>query len=202
MPIDALRRRAARRASGPPFDTAALRRDRLLEAMAFVAGEQGTQQASVAAVVARAGLSKRALYDLYESRDACLIAAWGVVAEQVTGQVVDAYMKGADAVRGIELALEAFLAFCADKPEMARTYLVEGPATGPLYWDEHSRRLADLAACALAAARADAPATASPMVVGGVCTVVRTRLVEDRADELAELGPELTAAVWAMAGIG
>src|SRR5450755_1830932 len=57
-----------------------IQRARILSAMVEVASEAGYVGAAVAPVVARAGVSRRTFYELFDGREDCFLAAfeWGV----------------------------------------------------------------------------------------------------------------------------
>ena len=59
---------------GARRDVAAFQRLRLLRAATAVAGERGSEGVSVTAVVARAGVSRKTFYDVFENREDCLLA--------------------------------------------------------------------------------------------------------------------------------
>ncbi len=54
---------------------AEIQRQRILGAMAQVAAERGAANVTVAHIVARAGISRRTFYELFEDRETCLVAA-------------------------------------------------------------------------------------------------------------------------------
>src|ERR1700722_14668338 len=66
-------------------------RARIVSAMIEVSAELGYLGAAVAPVVARAGVSRRTFYELFDGREDCFLAAfeWGVA--QVRSVVLEAY---------------------------------------------------------------------------------------------------------------
>jgi AcrR family transcriptional regulator len=82
----------------PPFGDRQVddfQRARILSAMVEVAAEGGYLGAAVAPVVARAGVSRRTFYELFDGREDCFLAAfdWGV--EQTRAVMLEAYASQA-----------------------------------------------------------------------------------------------------------
>ncbi len=195
-------------AAGTPFEAvsriAERQRSQLLAAMIDVVGEEGWKGTTVAAVVARAGLSRRTLYELFHDKHECFLAAAEELTERVTGLIVAAYRDAATPRAGIARALRAFIAFCAHNPPTARVYLLETSVAGQqgaALWQAHLDEMTERARCALLEMRPDLPAHSGAMAVGGVYTVVRSRVLSGRAPELAGLAPEMTDALWLTLGL-
>jgi AcrR family transcriptional regulator len=155
-------------------------RARIVGAMVAVAAEHGFLGASVGRVVRRAGVSRRAFYEIFDGRESCFEAAfdWGV--ERASGQMVQAYALSSwrERVRG---AVAALLAFLDSEPELARVCVIEALGAGSAVLERRARVL-QRAADAL---RADAPAPpGSPepplltaeTIVGGAFAAIHTRL--------------------------
>jgi AcrR family transcriptional regulator len=68
-----------------------IQRVRILLAMVEVAAERGAGAASVAHIVARAGVSRRTFYDLFEDREDCFLAAFDEVIARASAPVLKAY---------------------------------------------------------------------------------------------------------------
>jgi len=180
------------------------RRSRLLAATIEVVGERGWGATALDDVVARAGLSKRAVYDLFGDKLACFVAAARAVIERVTALTLAAYRGVADPRDGLAAGIDALLRFCGRDPRLGRFYLVETAAAGPTgaaLWREHMEAMSERAACALRDVRPELPAHAGSMAVGGVYTVAQARVLAGEARALPELAPEMTAALWMTLGI-
>lgn len=182
----------------------ARQRRRLLDAITQVAGERGREHATLRAVVEHAGVSRRTLYELFDDKDDLFLAAADEVAERATAAMVGAYRQAGTPRAGLADAIDALLDFCAAEPPTARVYLVETATAGREgadRWCQHLDDMSQRARCALGRLRADLPAHASLMAVGGVYTVARSRVLAGKARELPQLSPELTRALWATLGI-
>jgi AcrR family transcriptional regulator/DNA-binding MarR family transcriptional regulator len=166
-----------------------IQRARILSAMVEVAAEQGYIGAAVAPVVARAGVSRRTFYELFDGREDCFLAAfeWGV--EQARQVVLEAYgSQGAwrDRVRH---GLAALLAFLDAEPELARVCVIEALGAGRLVLERRAQMLEELIAALDASAPRAREVSAERLlstegVIGGAFSVIHGRLLEygDAAD--------------------
>ena len=181
------RRRAHLRAS---------QRERLLAAMAELAGRDGYGGVTVAQVIARAGVSRATFYECFGDREECLLAALGPIHERLLGEVCEA-ASGAPAGHVAAAVVRALSAFAASHPTQARLALSESLGARDRALQARDRLVAAIAAvideayeAAPAATRAaDLP---SAVLVGGVCRVLGARV--SRAEPLERgLADELTA---------
>src|SRR5258707_6452683 len=62
-------------------------RERILEATILVVGRSGYRDASVADVIAEAGISPIAFYEYFDGKQDCFLAAYDVVLERVFASV-------------------------------------------------------------------------------------------------------------------
>jgi AcrR family transcriptional regulator len=100
-------------------------RDRLLDAIAEVCASDAYGGASVAAVVARAGVSRKTFYEHFRNKEACFLAAHDAILNKFLGVVIDAYEQPELAwPKRVEAALEALLSFLAAEPAFARMCIV------------------------------------------------------------------------------
>lgn len=157
-------------------------RARILSAMVEVAGDVGYAGAAVAPVVARAGVSRRTFYELFDGREECFLAAfeWGV--EQMRAVVVEAYGSQGLWREKVRHALAVLLSLLDSEPELARACVIEALGAGPLALERRGEMLDEL----VAALDADAPkprgasgtpALAGEGVVGGALSVIHARLL-------------------------
>jgi AcrR family transcriptional regulator/DNA-binding MarR family transcriptional regulator len=117
---------------------AEMQRARLLTAAAVSIAELGYARASVAHITARARVSRRTFYDLFENREECLIAVMQDVADQIRGEIAAANLSGVvwrERVRG---GLSVILSFLDREPVLARVCVVQALQGGPrvLEWRE------------------------------------------------------------------
>lgn len=172
--------------SGPgmllPGRIAEIQRRRLLSAMAEVATERGAANVTVAHVVARAGVSRRTFYDLFEDRDDCFMAAFDQALERAAAGVLPAYEAGGSWRERIRAGLGALLAFFDEEPRTARLVVVEALGAGPLVLEARAQILDRLIAamdegCAEVRRRREVPPLTAEGVVGAVLSVLHARLL-------------------------
>jgi AcrR family transcriptional regulator len=167
--------------------------------MVEVAAEQGYIGAAVAPVVARAGVSRRTFYELFDGREDCFLAAfeWGL--GQARQAVVEAYGQQRTWRDRVRRGLAALLAFLDSEPELARVCVIEALGAGRLVLARRARVLDEL----IAALDAEAPrargASEKPLltaegVVGGAFSVLHGRLLE-RDGALIALHGQLMALI-------
>jgi AcrR family transcriptional regulator len=164
--------------------------------MVEVSAEHGLADATVARVVARAGVSRRTFYELFEDREACFLAAFDEVVARASRHVLDAYDPEAGWAERLRLALTALLSFL-DVERGAGWLLVVGSlGAGATALERRRRVLAQMIAFvdegralkstprrAQAGKEAKAGMEPPPLtaegVVGGALSVVHARMVED-----------------------
>ena len=184
-------------------------RGRLLVAMADVVGGKGYGDATVADVIAAAGVSRKTFYEHFADKRACFLAAY----EHGTNAMIAEVAAQAAAVAGwrerVEAALTAFLSVLAAEPGFARAFLVEIWAAGPEANARHAQVIERFHALLRALheeARAENPAivpasdAAIAAVTGGISRVATIHVLNGRAAELPELGGRSAAVRAAGAG--
>lgn len=177
----ALARLRSGRHSLPREQVEGIQRARIVSAMVEVAAEQGFLGAAVGRVVARAGVSRRTFYELFDGRETCFLAAfdWGV--EQASAPVAEAYARESSWRERVRAALLALLAFLDAEPELARVCIVEALGAGTLVLRRRARVLQELSDALRAGAPGGRNASEPPLltaeaVIGGAFSVVHTRL--------------------------
>jgi len=193
----ALRTRGRSGGVSPRGRIAELQRARLLAGAVLAAEELGWSATTVAHITARARVSRRTFYDLFENREDCLLAVLRDVVERVEGEIEGEELAGlgwADRVRG---GLFAILSFFDREPVLARVCMVQALQGGPrvLVWREDVlARLAsivDEGRTEGARSRECTDLTAEGLV-GAACAIVHARLLgNDRREQLANLSGEL-----------
>jgi AcrR family transcriptional regulator/DNA-binding MarR family transcriptional regulator len=174
-----------------------IQRLRILGAMGDVAAERGAGSVTVAHVVAKAGVSRRTFYDLFEDREACFLEAFKEALAQASVGVLEAYGAPVSWRERTRMALWAMLVFFDAHPAAARLCVVEALAAGPRALEYRGEVLAGLIAAVdegrselPKGVRQPAPLTADG-VVGAVFSVIHARILQAQRFALAELLPEL-----------
>lgn len=113
----------------------ASQRRRMLTALTEAVDEKGYGAFTVADVVTRAGVSRKTFYEHWPDRTACFLAAYddglGALRVSMSAAVLEAMAEGAGVVEQLRASVRAYLTFLADRPALARTFVLEVLAAGP-----------------------------------------------------------------------
>jgi AcrR family transcriptional regulator len=177
-----------RRGNGvaPRLQIAELQRARLLSATALVADELGWSQTRVAHIAARARVSRRTFYELFENREDCLRAVLEDVAERIAGELADAQLAGREWRERVRGGLFTILSFFEREPVLARVCVVQALQGGPRVLVWRADILARLAAI-LDEARREGGARSRECttltaegLIGAAFTIVHARLLASK----------------------
>jgi len=158
--------------------------------MAAEVGERGYAETSVKHVIARAGMSRKSFYELFDNKEDCFLQAYDDALARIRalfGRSCDG--EGPLAER-IERGLGAFLACCAAEPGFARMAVVEPLSAGPAARD---RRDAAIRAAARWLSPPDAVGASllPEAVAGGIYGILSSRIARGEAARLPALLDEL-----------
>lgn len=163
-----------------------IQRARILSAMIEVAANVGYLGAAVAPVVARAGVSRRTFYELFDGREDCFLAAfqWGVA--QAREAMVAACASQRSWRERVRHALATLLALLDSEPALARVCVIEALAAGKLVLERRAAVLDELIVALDAHAPrspgvANAPLLTAEGIVGGAFSVIHARVLEHAA---------------------
>jgi AcrR family transcriptional regulator/DNA-binding MarR family transcriptional regulator len=172
-----------------------MQRARILRAIAEeMAARDDPHAVTVADVVARAGISRRAFYELYADRDDCFLAAfeWGL--QMGASEMYAAYAREARWHDGVRAALAALLGLLDREPALARLCIVYAHGAGGRV--QQRRMAASETICEFVdrgrlegSGRTEPPEVAAEGVVGAVLAVIHTRLLSDSRSLTELLGP-------------
>jgi AcrR family transcriptional regulator len=129
----------------------AARRARILDAMAKLVGERGFAGASVGLVTARAKVSSRTFYELFESREDCFLAVMDEQTERAAALVRYAFERESSWRDGLRAALTTLLVFLDSEPVLARVWLVEALAAGSWALERRANNISRLTSQIIAA---------------------------------------------------
>ena len=182
----------------PPDLIRAIQRERLIVAMLNASAELGYLETNVQDVIDRAGVSRPTFYEHFSNKEDCFLAAFDTSAERLRKKIAAAARKGGDVWRDrVRYALEALLRFAGREPDTARTMIVEARAASSTavrrrveLMDEFARCLESQALQLLPEGRSHTPLTASG-IVGGVESLLYSRLCKQETDQLEALLPSL-----------
>jgi AcrR family transcriptional regulator len=142
-------------------DVAAQQRARILAALAEVLSERGYVHTPVAAIIARAGVSRETFYEQFASKQDCFVAALEQTVAELAATLRSALAQPGTPLERFDRTLRVYLDGLARRPETARLFLVETYAAG----GEATRRRLEL----------------QQQFVDGLLTIFGRRSARDRA---------------------
>jgi len=162
-------------------------RAKLLDAMVRVVAEKGYEAATVADAVRLARVSRGTFYELFESKEACLAAAYRLGLDVLAARVSDAIRTAADWRGEVRLGLRAYLHTFDEEPLFARVYLLEwAPVAAER--DAAIRRFARRYGASFARGGVAVPEAALYMLAAGVHELTRAHVrAGRRAVELEDV---------------
>lgn len=160
--------------------------------MVHVVAEDGVGSATVARVVARAGVSRRTFYEQFSGCEECFLAVF----EDTLARASRAVSKAASGARPVwreqlRAGLEGLLAFFDAEPLSGSLLIVDALGGGPRVLERRTHTLEQLTAIVdrgrseTKHGRATTPTSPPPLtaegVVGAVLSVIHARMLEHRA---------------------
>lgn len=167
-----------------------------MEGVLHVVGEQGYRAASVRTVLEYSGGHRKQFYDHFESLEDCFAQAYGAWIDRLGVSLLEAAVAAQGWQASVQAGLVRLFQFVVERPEIARSLLVEvqiagGPALAK--HDEAVDRLAGL----LDSVRAEIEPGAEPpeatgiFVVGGVEACLCDVLAAGETNRIWDALPEL-----------
>jgi len=171
-----------------------VQRRRILDAIVLVVSERGFAGTSVGAVSARAGVSRRTFYKVFDSLEDCFLTVLDEGAWYVGRVMSRAFAGERSWLDGVRSALAALLGFLDSEPALARVLLIEATAAGPVARERREQHLATLRSLVEVHWEALRDGQAHRLVNDGVIAsllgVLHTQLVAEREEPLIMLlGP-------------
>jgi AcrR family transcriptional regulator len=198
----ALARLPAGRHGLPREFVEANQRTRLMAAALEVFTGRGYATASIADVIAAAGVSRHTFYAHYADKEACFLATYDVAVAWLTEGALDASSRADGWGRQAIAAIDSLLGALAGDPRLARLCTVEVLQGGPPAVRRHQALTLRLAS-ALRGGRdvgpggAELPPILDAVLVGGAISVVSEWVNAGEGERLAELGAGLSEALLA-----
>lgn len=176
----------------------AIQRERLIIAMLNAAADLGYLGTNVQDVIDRAGVSRPTFYEHFSNKEDCFLAAFDTSAGRLRKMVEAAGEEGGNVWRDrVRLGLGALLSFASREPDIARTLVVEARAASTAAVRRRVELLDDFAECLDSQARKLLPKGRSQTaltalgIVGGVESLLYSRLCKEEYDQLESLLPTL-----------
>ena len=177
-------------------EVTASQRDRITRAMVEVVGEVGYAETNVREIVSRAGVSRKTFYEMYPTKDSCLLAIYDDAALSLRAAVGRALQRGVTPQERFDAIADRVLTWVDAEPELARLCLVEVPSSGVVGQRRLTATLSWLSSVAAdALGDLDVPDVLPELLVGGVHQMIVGRLVEQDAQDILALAGDLSE-VW------
>jgi AcrR family transcriptional regulator len=175
---------------------------RILWATVRLVAEKGFDSVTVFDVTSRAEVSRADFYELFESKDECLFAAYEKVLDALVDYVARAFEGDGPWPVRIRRAMQACLEACSAEPEVARMTTLDAPATRPEAQRRYRNALERLVPLFIegreyAANAVHLPRDLERMAVGGAQTIIFDEVVAGRAQELTAKLPDILFTVLA-----
>lgn len=169
----------------------AFQRERILLAAADTAASVGYAGLTVERITAAAKVSRSTFYELFADRDGCFLAVFEHALSLATRLATEAYASEHDWREGIRSALACVLATMQGQPVLARVCVIEALAAGEQVLERRALILDELARVIDRGRRVpdahDPAALTAESVVGGVFSVLYSRLLERHHEPLTDL---------------
>jgi AcrR family transcriptional regulator len=183
-----------------PGVVAASQRARLLEAVGRAVAEKGYAAATIDDIVRGAGVSKKTFYEHFRDKLDCFLAAYEAASDELLGRLREAQSGPEGWLERTRAGIAAYLRWLAAEPALARVFLIEVAAAGPVAAERRERirdRYAEVLRDLQDDARAEIPALPRlpaevfHALVAAVDELVVRRIRESGATALPELEPVL-----------
>jgi AcrR family transcriptional regulator len=182
-----------------PPDTARTQREEILAATILVVGRKGYRDATVADVIAEAGITRTAFDEHFEEKHDCFLAAYDMAVERLFAEVDGSCDRRRSWLERVREGLAAIVDLFVLEPELARIAVVESTIAGPdarrRHWNAISRFTEYLVEGKGLANGRKLPASISLMSAGAVSGLIFEELLAGRPAELPALLPDLLFAV-------
>jgi AcrR family transcriptional regulator/DNA-binding MarR family transcriptional regulator len=172
-----------------------IQRARILAGIVEECASRGAANVTVGHIVARAGVSRRTFYELFDDREDCFLGAFDDGVNRVSRSLLDIYDPAVRWAERLRIALVALLSFLDEEPGLAQLLVVGSLGAGGRAVERRRRVLAQMITLVdegrtEAKAAAELPPLTAEGIVGGVMSVLHSRLLaESRAPLLTLTGP-------------
>jgi AcrR family transcriptional regulator len=186
-------------------------RGRVMAGMVTAVEEKGYAATTVADIARAARISRRTLYEHFDDKEACFLAAYSMMSDTLITQVVTAARAVPAGLERVHASTAAYFQALGDQPEVARAFLTEINAVGPAGLDlrvkvnqRFATMMADLVAESVGQPGDQLPdgryvrpfdANMASALVGGINELVLQAIVTGPADTLTVRLGRLTAPV-------
>jgi AcrR family transcriptional regulator len=198
---NALEKQRSRGANGSPrVQVSEMQRARLLSAAVVTLDELGYTQATVAHITMRARVSRRTFYDLFASREDCLLAIMNDTLERIGVELESATVGVGSWRERVRVGLWVVLSFLDREPVLARVCVVQSARGSQRVLEAREEILAHVARTidegrTKSARAAQTPPLTAEGLAGAVLAIVYKRLLEGGGEPLKGLLNELMSMI-------
>jgi AcrR family transcriptional regulator len=177
-------------------EVAANQRARIMDAMIELVGDQGYGATTITQLIALAGVSRKAFYEQFASKEDCFLATYDTIVGEGFEQVAGAAREAGGLQQELGLGLDALFQRANEKPSVQRLVLLEVAAVGPAGIERREQLISAYEGML----RENLGATPRPgvipnpllrAVVGGFLKVLYSRVQRGAQKQLPGLIPEL-----------
>jgi AcrR family transcriptional regulator len=170
---------------------------RLALAMIDAVGENGYRETRVADVIARAGVSRKTFYELFDNKQDCLLLTFDVISNEAIRRIELAYRGTSGWPGRVEAGIDALLSSALENPGALRLSLLEIPAIGPAGIERRERVLQRFEqfirdALELAPGEGRLADLTVRAIVGGFSRVLYRQVLRGEPTDLSALVPDLS----------
>ncbi len=174
----------------------ASQRERLIAAMAELAGRDGYADTTVANVLALAGVSRKAFYQHFANKQECFLATYDAVVSEGRSQVTRAYADAKNPSESASSAITKLFERAIENPHAVRLVLVEAGVVGQAgiqrrerLMSEYEGLLRDMLGLPIGPGAIPNPVLRG--IVGGLNGVLYAHMRDNRLEQLLALIPDL-----------
>ncbi len=177
-----------------------MQRSRLLSAAVAAFEESGYAHTTVAHITARARVSRRTFYELFDNREDCLLAVMEDAVDLIVAGLVVEGVAGLSWRERVRAGLWSILCFCEREPALARVCVVQSARGGQRVLERREEVFRHLAIAidggrAESARAAQAPSLTAEGLVGAAVAILYKRLLMRDREPLSALLGELMSMI-------
>jgi AcrR family transcriptional regulator len=168
---------------------------RIMDAIAELTAEQGYEATKIGDIVGRAGVARKTLYDNFEGKEEVFLTAFDTAVAEAMRRIEESCteVEGGWEER-LQVGLEAFLRYVAEKPALARMCMIEALSATPAATERYEDTMQRFVELVKRIVPHDErlPDTIEETLVGGVAWIVYQQIRRHEADKAEDLLPELS----------
>jgi AcrR family transcriptional regulator len=190
-PLRGPRRRALRPLPFEERQVASNPSERLLRALAAVVAEKGYPETKITEIIERAGMSYRAFYERFDSKEDAIVAALDVGSLQMLAAALPAFRRAKDWAHAVQGTQEAMFLYGVQEPEYARLGAVEMYSAGKRALEQRERVTEGMEALLATGYEIapDVPPITAEAIGGALYALFYDHVKQKGPERLAELVP-------------